>query len=516
MSHAINFEIIAPRSRLYQGPFGRLFPDLRPWSPEGVSPNDLEEHFKEIARTLMTEPAGAPIGNSGIPAGYTYFGQFIDHDITLDITPLSDAEIDPNKLNNFRTPRLDLDCLYGRGPADQPYLYEHDGSGMTGRLIVGVINQTSLPGAPLHDLQRNGEGRALIGDKRNDENAIVAQIHLAFVMAHNALVDRALAQEPGLDGGQAFDRARNTLTWLYQWLVWHDFVKRIADPVVHAAGLVSEKTPDGRGRWKLGMDDVYNWKEKPFIPVEFSVAAYRFGHTMPLNAYQTNASQALGAGVGTFFPLFGGTQNDLRGFRPLAPQRVLQWDWYLQMTSSIGPFPQIARTLDTKLAVSLSRMPEDLADPTSILNVLAARNLLRGVRMKLPSGPDVARHLCIEPLELAADEPEALWYYILKEAETIGEGRRLGPVGSIIVCATFAGLLKGDPLSWLNLRPCWTPDEDPLLDTNDKQDEGAWTLASIIRMSGLPVAGGDLPGSAAAQVAGRPKRSRNPRTGSRH
>ncbi|WP_454848887.1 peroxidase family protein [Rhizobium binxianense] len=515
-----NFDVTAPRSRFYQGGFGRIFTDLEPWAPEGVPDHLLEEHFLAFASEKMVEFPGkrpdeiiaddttqqagsisAPF-NSAMPSGYVYFGQFVDHDLTLDVTPLSDAEVDPNRLHNFRTPRLDLDCLYGQGPDAQPHLYEHRNGAFTGKLLV-----TPLAGADLgplegrlFDLQRNSEGRALIGDPRNDENVIVAQIHLAFTLAHNKLVDIAISKAPAgqpLTPMEAFNQARRTLRWLYQWIVWNDFVMRITERDVHKAAL-RKKQQDGRQIWKPGYDDVYSWRNTPFMPVEFSAAGYRFGHSMVRNAYQTNLRRPP-AGAGTFFPIFSiDHTTDLTSGRPLDLRRVLQWDWFLQMTSSVNNFPQRARKIDRKLSNALMFLPEDPAspsDPTKILNVLAARNLTRGVRMKLPSGPDAARHLGIPVVPLDADEPATLWYYILKEAEE-GGGNKLGDLGSIIVCATFAGILKGDPLSWFNQQPLWEPDEDPLLKgqpfNEDAGNEGnpEWGLPAIIRMSGLPFDGG--------------------------
>jgi len=483
---------------------------LDPWRPEGVTDTDLEEHFKRFATVSMIEaPNKLPTEiasdeelrteldskfNSSLPAGYTYFGQFIDHDMTLDTTPLSESEIDPNRLRNFRTPRLDLDCVYGSGPGDQPHLYEHDGNKLTGRLLTGTIPQTDFL-----DLPRNSEGRAIIGDMRNDENAIVAQIQLAFILAHNTLVDRAFSHGLAETGEEAFDLARTTLRWLYQWIVWEDFVKRVTIDEIHACALTTKNGCGNRRVWDLGLGDVYSWKYQPFMPVEFSVAAYRFGHTMARNSYQTNSSVAAGAGFGTFIPLFDvnvAAADDLSGFRPLNAKRVVQWDWFLQMDSSQAPFPQFARKIDTKLSNALAHLREDLHDRTALANILAARNLVRGVRMRLPSGEDVARKFGLMPIALSTEEPKALWYYVLKEAELLpgnDGGRTLGPLGSIIVCATFAGLLKGDVRSWLNVQPDWTPDSAALLKPEDKRDEGNWTLASIIRLSGLPVDGTSFP-----------------------
>jgi hypothetical protein len=528
------FEVTAPRSRFYHGGFGRLFQDLEPWSPPGVKDEDLESFFLKFANLEMIEVPGlspediaardsavfegdplAPLPgedvfNSTTPSGYVYFGQFIDHDLTLDVTPLSDAQVDPNRLQNFRTPRFDLDSLYGLGPDAQPYLYERQNGAVTGKLLHG-----SVDGAPFPDLlrlQNAGQASAIIGDPRNDENAIVAQLHLAFLLAHNRLVDVARS-ELGLKGDAAFARARKTLHWLYQWIVWHDFVARICREEVHQTALRQEIGLDGRTNWKLGYeDDVYSWKNDPFMPVEFSVGAYRFGHSMVRNGYRTNFSAQ--AGLKVVIPIFSKTKDDLRGGEPISLRRVVQWDWFLRMSSSVQPaFPQRARKIDTKLSNALMHLPEDATAPgdeRKILNVLAARNLVRGVRMKLPAGPDVAKALNVAVLPLEAQEPKSLWYYVLKEAGSDdpsigGAGNSLGMVGSIIVAATFAGILKGDPLSYLSLEPGWEPSRDELLAAAEAlalkegkpsltvdggiEQNPAWGLPAIIRLSGLPVDG---------------------------
>ncbi|WP_300031172.1 heme peroxidase family protein [uncultured Roseobacter sp.] len=490
-----HFDILAPRSAFYHGPFGRLCPDLDPWHAPGVSDSDAA--LLDIANNLMIELPGelpadiaadqakidqleADFGSS-IPAGYTYFGQFVDHDITFDPASSLMRKNDPNGLINFRTPRLDLDNIYGAGPDDQPYLYDPTDKA---KLAIGEIE-----GRPdLPDLPRF-RGRALIGDMRNDENSMVSQLQLAFLLAHNALVDRARAADPGAATGEVFERARKTLRWLYQHIVWNDFIPRIAVDEVYKCALKLEKTCDGRKLWKCQLDDIYSWKHQPFMPVEFSVAAYRFGHSMVRNGYQTNHPER---GFGVNVPIFdntgGGDPDDLRGFRPMKPENCIQWDWFLQMTSSApGIFPQMARKIDTKLSNALAFLFE--GTPGDPGNVLAFRNLKRGVSFDLPSGTSVARKFCVPEISLRPEEPDALWYYILREAQGNG-GNTLGRVGSVIVCSVFAGLLKGDPRSWVSLDPCWSPSDDPLLkDGEDNVDDAAWTLASIIRIAGIKADG---------------------------
>lgn len=501
MSHQKSFgqSVLAPRSSFYQGPFGRICANLDPWAPPGTT-EEQDAFFLEFATKNMVElPDKGPAEiaadqstiddlenkfGSQIPAGYTYFGQFVDHDITLDTTPLAAREVDPDRILNFRTPRLDLDCVYGRGPGDQPYLYDQSEKG---KLLVGKVQ-----GSNLRDLPRNAQGRALIGDMRNDENAIVSQLQLAFILAHNELFERAKTagtKDP-------FGTARKSLTRLYQWVVWNDFVRRIAIDEVYCCALKLEELCGGRKAWTMGLSDVYRWKHQPFMPVEFSGAAYRFGHSMVRNSYQTNAPHR---GFQNFAPIFdntgAGDPDDLRGFRPMKKDNVIQWDWFLQMTSSApGLFPQMARKIDTKLANALVHLHEDEAGHAD--NVLAFRNLKRGVNLGLPSGIDVARKFCLKPVALTKGEPESLWYYVLKEAEKLpgkNGGESLGRVGSTIVCGVFAGLLKGDPQSFFNTAPCWTPSDDPLLKPGeDNIDDDTWTLASVIRLSGLPVDGGEV------------------------
>jgi hypothetical protein len=209
-----------PQSPLHQGLFGRMFRKL----PAQRPPDDL---LAFLAATMI-EPAGAgpELDNPAIPAGYTYLGQFVDHDITFDPTSKLQRLNDPNALRNFRTPRFDLDSLYGAGPSDNPFLYEDEGEFAGVKLLVGRrLDQPAFRGAEARDLPRNWQGRALIGDPRNDENNIVPQLQLAFIDFHNAVVDRVKAEE-GLSGQPLFEEAQRQVRWHYQWVVVHDFLKK--------------------------------------------------------------------------------------------------------------------------------------------------------------------------------------------------------------------------------------------------------------------------------------------------
>jgi len=481
----------APHSRSYSGRFGRLCGNLPAWIPDGAE-STVNRRLLDFAAQHMVEVPGVlprdllsdenniqSAHNSNIPAAYTYFGQFVDHDLTFDPTPISARARDPEGLTNFRTPRLDLDNVYGRGPDDQPYLYKD------GRFFrIGNASKSDAPDLPrfVND--------AVIGDKRNDENAIVAQIHLAFLLAHNTLVRRALEQQPAgrKSKREAFSAAQLCLQRLYHWIVWNDFLQRITVDSVHSLAL-QPIDQSGSKHWQLGLEHIYNWKHQPFIPLEFAGAGYRFGHSMVRNGYQTNSQVR---GFQNFAALFSRDANlqdpDLRGNRRLHRLNLVQWDWFLPMSSSNGPFPQMARRIDSKLSNALSHLDGGTANNRE--NILAWRNLRRGIDLGLPSGPRMAEFFGIDPTGvLGADEPEALWYYILKEAD-VTDGSTLGNLGSSILCAVFAGILKGDSQSYFNSAPGWTPDNDPLLKAGNDNIDSAndpsprhWQLASIIRLA---------------------------------
>ncbi|MGB1288083.1 MAG: peroxidase family protein, partial [Aggregatilineales bacterium] len=472
-----------------------------------VAPSKMNE--SDIARGFSTGELadGAPESDrqGGIPAGYTYLGQFVDHDITFDPASSLMRQNDPSGLLNHRTPRLDLDSVYGGGPEASPHLYENEDpirfpDNDKRKFLIGGADGTAL-----QDLPRNSEGRALIGEMRNDENVIVSQLHLAFLRAHNKLVEIAIDEE--VPKADVFNTARQTLRWLYQYIIWNDFLKRITDPTVF--NTILDPNPgalpaaDKYFHWQSNREDIYHWKYNPFMPVEFSVAAYRFGHSMVRNAYKTNQENRTtdpnGDDIFKLVPLFDNasgvnTDNSLRGFRPVGASNIIQWDWFLDMPSSIGEFPQRARKIDTKLSNALVFLHE--AAPGSPMNILALRNLQRGARFDLPSGTAVARKLGFTPIPVESHE-DMLWFYILKEAEEQADGQHLGKVGSTIICAVFAGLLLDDPFSYFNMDPRWTPDSDKLLNSIKDDDDnpltlkeasaksGEWELGAIIKLSEL-------------------------------
>jgi hypothetical protein len=373
-----------------------------------------------------TDVEDTPESLSDEAAGWPIFGQFIAHDITADRSALK-SHVDPTRLQNARTPRLDLECLYGDGPIGQPFLYKRDDPA---KFLLG-------PDAA--DVPRNSEGVAIIGDPRNDSHLLMAQMHLAMMKVHNALVDEVRAL--GMEANHVFESAARETRWNYQWIVLHQLL-----PALAGRPLVDEILASGP-RWFAPRSD-------PFIPLEFADAAYRYGHGQIRCRYQLNARSAP-------VPMF----PDLLGFRPVPRERAV--DWTLFFDADGQPTAQRARKIDARLPPSLIHLPVAITGESDVeeYHSLAVRDLQRGQGVGLPSGESVARHLGVEPL--TAEEvglspvgwsgETPLWYYILREASVRTGGHRLGPVGGRIVAEVLIGLIDRDPASVRKAGPAWRP-----------------------------------------------------------
>lgn len=487
------------KSPSFQGRFGRMFRSL-PAATYGATDAQSRAALMTLG-AAMTSSFDAPKDGfdgeeSGIPALYTYFGQFIDHDVTFDPMTTLIQHSDPDALTDFRTPALDLDNVYGRGPGDQPYMYDNGGP----KFLLGTPLDNGAP-----DLARNNANpaRALIGDPRNDENSIVSQFQALMLRFHNRVVD----DNPGLD----FPSLQKVVRWHYQWVIVYDFLTRI----VSAPVLDGLKT---NGQYEKKNLKFFHWKNDPFMPVEFSVAAYRLGHSMIRPGYRLNDDDS------TLLPIFpippntidgipAGILNGLTGFQAMAKNRGIDWGRFIDLAGDVrayGDDPdnvnppnaamkkrlQFAYRLDTSVVTPLSVLPSSVAsDPPPSL---PQRNLLRGFELGLPTGQSVARAMGVTPLKdeeiiigKAVDAPSGddvlgklsdlpqlsaflgkcpLWTYILAEA---GNTRtavsipvqpamkistpQLGPVGGRIVAEVFLGMLFGDNDSFLSADPAWVP-----------------------------------------------------------
>jgi hypothetical protein len=418
--------------------FGRMFELLPGYTAPSV------QNLSDLAQTQLDAGAAA-LDNPGMTAGYTYFGQFIDHDLTRDQSASPEAPVDPTTLKNFRTPRFDLDSVYGGGPAVNPELY--DGA----KLKLQAPNANGVP-----DLIRRADGTAIIGDNRNDDNLIIAQIQVAAIKFHNRLVSE----------GASFADAQRLTRWHYQWVVVHDFLPHVVGQA-RVDRFLKGTTVRG-GYYAAGNP------ANPMTPIEFAGAVYRFGHSQVRNGYRLNPQ--------TFSLVFSETQPDLRGSRDIPATHQIDWNNFFQVHGSAPFAGNLSRKIDTKVSASLFALPIPQAIGGGS-NVLAFRNLVRGTFYGLPSGQAISNEMGIRPLtnaqiglgpEYQGETP--LWYYVLAEAEQRENGARLGEVGGRIVAEVFLRQLKVDKNSYLNAKPAWAP---------TVPHTGAFDISEFLKFAGV-------------------------------
>jgi hypothetical protein len=432
----------------HAGQFGRLFTGLPPLNSQ------TNQQLADLAQTQL-DPNADSENNCERPAisgptcttsGFTYFGQFVDHDMTLDTSASPLARVDPTRLTNSRTLRFDLDSVYGGGPAVSPQLYEAD------RLHFRTQNPNPN-GVP--DLPRNPDGSAILVEGRNDENQILSQLHNAFLRAHNRLIDE----------GKTFAAAQQELIRTYQRIVLNDFLPHITGSFDRTKGV-----KDVEKRLK---------KETPDATmVEFSVAAYRFGHSQVRLAYVVNDNDADGQNKIQVFNLTG---PDLRGGRQLGADRSLIWGYFFGGLDESDDLANVnvGRRIDPLISRSLFALPIPGAEATGS-NVLAFRNMIRAKFYDMPSGEAVAGALGL-PVVGSPVFPEGtpLWYYILREAALTRDGRVLGPVGSAIVRDTFEAVLFADQTSILRAGSGFRPSAEMT------GDDGVLNASDLLVFAGL-------------------------------
>ncbi len=459
--------------------FGRYFDAVLPALSEGqllALSAQMNEAFETAA------------GDSAVPAGFIFFGQFLDHDITLDTTTrLTDVDVDPTTILNVRSPALDLDNVYADGPEGSPELY--DAARGHGFLLVDQDGK---------DLARNHVDVAIIGDPRNDENTIVSQLHLHFLHFHNGVLrmikntpvdvlwERDLSAEPNDDKGD-FEFARRMVRWHYQWVVVNDYLPRIIEPTTLQAAHAITGVPQGTAVPALpagfasakAFFDMLTFIDccgsitcRPLMPVEFSAAAFRFAHSQVRSRYDINAARL-------DVPLFEPRPPGLASFMPVPNTDLVEWERFFNLDPIVTP--QFARQIDTWLPAQVFQLPFATGSERN----LAFRNLRRGARVyALPSGADVAAILgvgfsmgAVATAKLntvgipAADAP--LWYAILGEAEF--HGGQLGPVGGLLVAVTLFRLLQCEETSYVHTSG-WEPVLVPA-------DPGEFSVADLLRIA---------------------------------
>ncbi len=407
--------------------------------------------------------------DSDIPAAMTYLGQFIDHDLTARTdrdssqtsieNPASALPVNPDiiidKVRNGRRPQLDLDSVFGDGPA----------------LVGGVVTQSQalyegnfklkvFENGNRIDLPREANHVAVIADGRNDENFNISQLHTLVLKFYNKVYDNI----PGpATPEERYIRARQLTRWAYQFVVVNDFLTSVCDK-----NIVHDIMANGPRFYGYGIGQNSN-----YMPVEFSTAVFRFGHSLIRPQYKLNGTTTvplidMAGGAQLLGPNARAANFDADGH--LKAQFVIDWSNYVTAAA------QRTRKLDTKIATGLFDLPFRPTPP--ILSHLAKSNLLRAYRFSIPTGQaacDVMGIIPLTPAQLVAGESVAitavlqnpeykfdrrtpLWYYILREAAVQQRGARLGELGSRIIGETIIGLLKQDPNSYLNAK-------DPAIET---------------------------------------------------
>ena len=458
---------------------------------------DFAEH-SEIALRKLAE---AMMGKGGrddakwTPSAIVYLGQFIAHDITRDRTPLSKEPFPtPETMGNERTPLLDLDSVYGSGPVgaavepgNEYQLYSQPRPGeerfRLGPTEPAVVRGVSFPSTDV-DFPRRPDKSPIIADDRNDDNIILAQLHVLFLRFHNRLLDLIVAPGsviPVPDGPTPFEQTRRLVTWHYQWLVREYFL-----PMVVLQSVLNDIKAKG--------PKLFNPKSANdlSLPVEFTMAAFRFGHSMVHEFYFINEMVALNA-----------KEILNRENRPLSADLVLDWVRFVGLGQTANLAQKINTTISTglfALSDSMVTRYKDNALPSTVA-MLPERSLLRGSHARLPSGQEACALAGTQVIEVDASHRHhtvlesnrlldrlPLWYYLLHEAEVAGideslskpsqeGGCRLGPLGSRIVAEVLLGLLEVDEDAYPN---GWIPPELPFPNGHSKRITGLGALVDFV------------------------------------
>jgi hypothetical protein len=526
-----------------QADFGYFVPPLDapenylPFSPQTITDLDALGDLM-IDANLDPEPSAS---DSTMPPVLTYWGQFLDHELTArtdresaitNITqphPPAVSSIVESRFRNARSPRFDLDSVYGGSPVG-PNITADMVTVISGlrhpkhinKMRVGTAekNDPGRPGLPdgldeHRDLPRYGQvqptvrdaalrvaeasmtpenfnkfklsldQRALIGDTRNDENLVVAQFHLSFLRFHNKAIDFLADHKTGWIPD--FSSAQTLTRLHYQWLIVEGYLKGVCDLAVVERVLENRASHFFKFRAEFDARR-QNSRIGNALPLEFSVAGYRFGHSMVRALYDFNRNFGRPGAIIN--------KSELRflfdftgGGKALETSKRLPNVWIIDWTRFVDTHPEkfqdglparVARKIDTAIAPLLGKLPNEGNDPkdapfAEIFKSLARRNLRRGYNLRLPTGQALHRHLkqigavqsdpiadvsslfnakpklqtFLKDSQSKFAEQTPLWFYILAEAEN-GGGNHLGEVGSFLVASTFIGVLLADPDSALS------------------------------------------------------------------
>jgi len=421
------------------------------------------ERLAQIADAIRENDVQQP---GKIPAGYSFFGQWIAHEITHDRTAgLPTESLSPEQIEQGRSPALDLDSLYGGGPESTPQYFAADQARLRIGSTVPVGGSAPLASV-LADLPREvGSTAANIPDPRNDSNLALAQLHVSMIRMHNKMCD-TLEEQSGLVGIQLFNAARSEMCKSLQAVTLYDYLRQLVDPEIYQSQVQADGSFSAR-HWQPRLSS-------PGMPVEFSVAAFRLGHSMIGDSYAWNgriSEDGLGvrAPLAKLFHMTG--ERGLRVHGGLPSDWVVNWSRFFDFGSeesrAEGSNVQLAQKIGPQAAPTMHALPAHMARFGS----LAKLNLVRGVRVGLPSGQGAAELMRVTPLseeefstlpifdalrELKLIENTPLWLYLLCEAQVRAGGLHLGPLASIIVLDTLGTLIDRSADSVLHAEG-WKP-----------------------------------------------------------
>jgi Animal haem peroxidase len=476
--------------------FGRIFPNLPPFAEASQA---LDAALRDIGKPggmldakddllagpvqLIVDPA-LNVNNPNNPthtAGTTFMGQFMDHDMTFDLSSRLGVPTHPADSANSRTPAFDLDSVYGGGPDEDPELYEDR------RRRRSAIKFRIDSNGQFEDLPRDATSKAIIADPRNDENMMISGLQAAFLKFHNRAVD-VVSENDRESPDEVFRRARRLTTWHYQWMIVHEFL-----PLFIGQETVDDILRNGRNFYRPQVVQ---------IPVEFQGAAYRFGHSMVRPSYRANLAGANGQ------PFFGmifdpaaeseADPLDLRG-GARKPRRFIGWQTFFNFGSiprpsgvgTLGEDVRPNKLIDGRISTPLFNLPLQTIASGTPPTSLPQRNLLRQVTWGMPSGQRVARVMGVPALDeqdlkdlkdyhLGLDKSTPLWLYCLKEAEVMAGGLHLGPVGARIVGEVIIGLLQLDRNSY-----AWHSHWRPTLPTISGRVAGDFRMIDFLAFAGV-------------------------------
>lgn len=471
-------------TRLTAGPYRHQYTLSPSFTPQGGM--SVRESIVDFANRLTKEPSG-PEGleeaGSSIPAGYTYFGQFVTHDLSLFGNRRILQDSSNRRLGNLRSPRFDLDSVYGQGPVGSPFAYRmprrSSGAHLRGSFLLSVNRSGE------DDLSRSVQGAAAIPDHRNDENVLVSQVHLAIQKAHNRILQERLLAPEQESLEREFFQAREQVIWNYQWLVFHDYLQRVLDPEIAdelkaaLAVVAAGSPPMVEGHVDLLSKALL--KPGPWLPIEFVLAGMRFGHAMVRTSYALNDKTSQIA----ILPKPGGGHygQHLQGGQSLVPQWTVDWDLFFDSPKrgrAAAVDLQYSSPIRPKLTHLLGTLPPGPLRSMTRRSNLAVLTLTLGLRFGLASGQHIAKQMQESGLDVGildesttAPIEDALWPYVLREAEHEHCGNRLGRVGSWILLQSCWSRLVHDRESFLYARTPYAPKNWP---------DGASTILEFLKL----------------------------------